>query len=207
VGVGDVFAATYVAFRNKGDVEAAWRATFAAAAYSQTTYPDLFKTYVQRDLKLSSDEMQALGGAFLPWERRRDYPIYLAAPDFSRGDRRALDRALASLDYHNFDVRRPVIENNELPPGSPPALLQSTYRSDYELLKKCGLVFAVPTGRDPGALVEIGMAIEAGIPVVVYDPEGENTNTMVMAGADFYSADLDQCLNGVFQILSGVSAR
>lgn len=207
VGVGDVFAATYVAYCNRGHVEAAWRATFAAAAYSQTTYPDLFKTYVQRDLKLGLDEIQQLEGVFLPWEQRREYPIYLAAPDFSYGDRRAIDKVLASLGYHNFEVRRPIIENDELPPAAPPAILQNTYRSDYKLLKECALVFAVPTGRDPGTLVEIGIAIEAGIPVVVYDPEGENTNTMVMAGADFYSADLDQCLNNVFRILSGASVR
>ncbi|NWG26859.1 MAG: nucleoside 2-deoxyribosyltransferase [Pseudorhodoplanes sp.] len=202
VGVGDVFAATYVAHCNRERVEAAWRATFAAAAYSQTTDPNLFKTYINRDLRLSLDEMQQLGGVFLPWEKRRKYAIYLAAPDFSHADRRAIDKALASLSYHNFDVRRPVIENHELPPAAPPAMLQNTYRSDYELLKRCALVFAVPTGRDPGTLVEIGIAIEADIPVVVYDPEGENANTMVMAGADFYSIDLDQCLNNVFRILS-----
>jgi nucleoside 2-deoxyribosyltransferase len=207
VGVGDVFAATYVAHYNRSRDEAASRATFAAAAYSQTTFPDLFKTYVQRDLKLSLDEMQQLGGVFLPWEKRREYAIYLAAPDFSHADRRAIDKALASLGYHNFNVRRPVVENHELPPAAPPAMLQSTYRSDYELLKKCALVFAVPTGRDPGTLVEIGIAIEAGIPVVVYDPAGQNANTMVMAGADCYSSDLDQCLNSVFRILSGAIAR
>jgi nucleoside 2-deoxyribosyltransferase len=207
VGVGDVFAAAYVACRERGPVEAAWRATFAAAAYSQTTYPDLFKKYVQRDLRLGIEELKDLGGVSLPWERRRDHPIYLAAPDFSHGDRRAIDQAIASLGYHNFNVRRPILENMELPPDSPLAKLQSTYRSDYELLKKCALVFAVPTGRDPGTLVEIGIAIEARIPVVVYDPDRENTNTMVMAGADFYSADLDQCLNNVFQILSGAYAR
>jgi nucleoside 2-deoxyribosyltransferase/sugar/nucleoside kinase (ribokinase family) len=206
VGVGDVFAAAYVVHVNHGCVEAAWRATYAAAAYSQTTYPDLFKTYVQRDLKLSLDDMRQLWGVFLPWEKRRDYPIYLAAPDFSHADRRAIDKAIASLSYHNFTVRRPVVENGELPVGSDPAVLQRTYRADYELLKQCALLFAVPTGRDPGTLVEVGIAIEAGIPVVVYDPAHENANTMVMAGAH-YSADLDGCLNAVFQILSGAPAQ
>jgi nucleoside 2-deoxyribosyltransferase/sugar/nucleoside kinase (ribokinase family) len=207
VGVGDVFAATYVAYCNRSRVEAAWRATFAAAAYSQTTDPDLFKVYVTRDLKLSLDELQQLGGVFLPWEKRREHEIYLAAPDFSYADRRAIDNVLASLAYHNFNVRRPVVENHELPPASPPAVLQSTYRSDYELLKNCALVFAVPTGRDPGTLVEIGIAIEANIPVIVYDPAGESANTMVMGGADCYSADLDQCLNNVFRILSAAGDR
>jgi nucleoside 2-deoxyribosyltransferase len=205
VGVGDVFAAAYVAHLGYGYVEAAWRPTYAAAAYSQTTHPNLFKTYVQRDRKLSLDEMRQLGGVFLPWEKRPEYPIYLAAPDFSHGDRRAIDKVIASLSYHNFVLRRPVIENKELPADSDPAMLQRTYRADYELLKKCALVFAVPTARDPGTLVEVGIAIEADIPVVVYDPSRDNANTMVMAGAEHYSSDLDGCLNAVFRILSVAS--
>jgi nucleoside 2-deoxyribosyltransferase len=90
-----------------------------------------------------------------------------------------------------------------VPVDSTPALLESTYLADRELLKQCSLVFAVPIGRDPGTLVEVGMAIETGIPVVVYDPERENANTMVMAGTQHYSADLDSCLNAVFTILAG----
>lgn len=207
VGVGDVFAATYVAFSSHGCVEAGWRASYAAAAYSQTTYPDLFKTYVQRDLKLTVEEMNELWGVFLPWEKRRQYPIYLAAPDFSYADRRAIDRAVSSLTYHNFVVRRPVVENGELPPDSDTALLEDTYKADCSLLRNCAIVFAVPTGRDPGTLVEVGIALEANIPVVVYDPAGENRNTMVMAGPWHYSADLDSCLNAVFGILSGVQAK
>ncbi|MEJ0093511.1 MAG: nucleoside 2-deoxyribosyltransferase [Methylocella sp.] len=207
VGVGDVFAAAYVVHVDRGYVGAAWRATYAAAAYSQTTYPDLFKTYVQRDLKLSLDDMRQLWGVFLPWEKRRQYQIYLAAPDFSTADRRALDKAIASLSYHNFPVRRPVLENGELPPESAPFALQQTYQADYEMLKRCSLVFAVPTGRDPGTLVEIGISIEADIPVVVYDPARENANTMVIAGAAHYSADLDASLNAVFEILSRASVQ
>ena len=88
VGVGDVFAAVYVANSRHGCLEAGCRATYAAAAYSQTTYPDLFKTYVQRDMKLTVADMQQLWGVFLPWEKRRQYPMYLAAPDFSYADQR-----------------------------------------------------------------------------------------------------------------------
>jgi nucleoside 2-deoxyribosyltransferase len=201
VGVGDVFAAAYVVHLGKGSAEAGWRATYASAAYSQTTDPDLFKTYVQRDLRLSLDEMRNLWGTFLPWERRQDLSIYLAAPDFAAADRAAIERALASLQYHNFRVRRPIAEHGELRPGSDAATLQMTYKADCDLLRQCQLVFAVPTGRDPGTLVAIGLAIEAGIPVVVFDPAGENANTMVMAGSSHYSGDLDSCLNAVFRLL------
>ena len=76
VGVGDVFAAAYLSHLSVGSVEAGWRATYASAAYSQTTDPDLFRTYVQRDLKLNLDEMRNLWGTSLPWERRQEQQIY-----------------------------------------------------------------------------------------------------------------------------------
>ena len=147
-----------------------------------------------------------IGDASLPWENRCRYQIYLAAPDFSYAERRAIDAAIASLTHHNFAVRRPVLENGELPAGSDQEAFQKIYQADYALLKQCDLVFAVPTGRDPGTLVEIGIAIEARIPIVVYDPDGENANPMVTIGAQHYSADLDSCLNNVFRILSALEA-
>jgi nucleoside 2-deoxyribosyltransferase len=202
VGVGDVFAAAFLTVLPEGAATAGWRATYAAAAYSQTTYPDIFKKYVERDQRLTLNEMVSLWGTFLPWSARPAVQIYFAAPDFANADRTAIDEALKSLAYHNFAPRRPVVENGELSPNSDAATLRTVYEKDYELLKKCKLVFAVPTERDPGTLVEIGIAIEAGIPVVTYDPSSKNNNTMVIAGSSFYSSDLDACLNATFQLLS-----
>jgi nucleoside 2-deoxyribosyltransferase/sugar/nucleoside kinase (ribokinase family) len=204
VGVGDVFDATYVAQLHKGSSEAAWRAALASSAYAQTTEPDTFETYIQRDLKLSATQIKDLGGTCLAWERRKDLNIYLAAPDFARSDRRAIERAISALKYHNFNVRRPVVENGELPSDSDALALSITYRKDVELLNDCHMVFAVPTGRDPGTLVEIGLAIERNLPVVVFDPDGECANTMVIAGSGCYSRDLDACLNATFDCLSRV---
>jgi nucleoside 2-deoxyribosyltransferase len=201
VGVGDAFAAGYVSYLERGPLEAAWRATYVAAAYSHTTYPNIFREEVQRNELLSLEEMLGLWGVSLPWENRPALEVYFAAPDFSYGDRRAIDRALASLAYHNFKVRRPVKENGEIGIDSNDVILRETFLADYELLRKASLVFAVPTGRDPGTLVEIGIAIERGIAVVVFDMASENRNTMVVAGARHYSNDLDSCLNAVFSTL------
>lgn len=207
VGVGDVFAAAFTTFASRDVVEAAWRASYAAAAYSQTTYPDQLKSYVERDLKLGLDDLRQLSGTLLSWEGRNAMPIYLAAPDFKEGERAAIDDAVAALTYHNFAVRRPVVENGELPPGSPLPILQQTYLADHELLKKCALVFAIPIRRDPGTLVEIGIAVEANIPVVVFDPRAENTNTMVMGSAARYSSDLEACVSAVFEVLGRPPAQ
>ena len=66
------------------------------------------------------------------------------------------------------------------------------------------MVFAVPLDRDPGTLIEIGMAIEMGKKVVTYDPRRENENTMVMVGSSTYSTELDICLNGIFNAISEI---
>lgn len=207
VGVGDVFTAVMVALSPKGWIEAAWRGYQAATAYSQTTYPDDFRLDVQRGLNVPVEVLRDLGGTILPWHERKKFSIYLAGPDFSYINKVELDRAVASLEYHNFRVRRPIQENGELVLPASEADLRRTYNADYELLNECSIVFAVPLERDPGTLVEIGMAIALGKPVVTYDPRRENKNTMVMCGSIVYSATLDDCLNATFNALAKLNAE
>ncbi|MFF0950789.1 nucleoside 2-deoxyribosyltransferase [Rhizobium leguminosarum] len=202
VGVGDVYSAVMVGFGAGQWKEAAWRGAMAATAYSQTTYPDDFQRDVLRNRKLSFEELRDLGGTVLPWHARPHFPLYLAAPDFSYVEKPEVDRAVDALHYHNFVVRRPIEENGELPLGSDPALLQHTFRSDIALLDECKAVFAVPLARDPGTLVEMGIAIARDQPVITFDPRNENNNTMVSGGSATYSNDLDTCLNGLFVAIS-----
>jgi nucleoside 2-deoxyribosyltransferase len=176
----------------------------ASSAYAQTTDVVIFQDYARRDSKLSLSQLRDLGGTVLPWEVRQAYDIYLAAPDFKGRENGAIERAVSALRYHNFNVRRPVQENGQLSPGSDLIELRSVYEKDVALLRSCRLVFAIPIGRDPGTLVEVGLGIAAGIPVVVFDPDKECPNTMVMAGGNCYSQDLDACINEVFTILSNI---
>ena len=76
------------------------------------------------------------------------------------------------------------------------------YEMDLNILRECDVLFAIPLEKDPGTLVEIGIAINEGKPVVTYDPRKENNNTMVIAGSSVYSQDLDECLNGLFTEMS-----
>jgi nucleoside 2-deoxyribosyltransferase len=202
VGVGDVYSAVMVGFSKSGWTEAAWRGCQAATVYSQTTYPDDLQRDVRRGLRLPLDVLRQLGGTKLPWHDRQQFSIYLAGPDFSYAEKPELDRAIASLTYHNFKLLRPIQENGELALPASEADLIRTYHQDYELLKKCDVVFGVPLGRDPGTLVEIGMAIALGKPVITFDPRKENDNTMVIGGSVVYSAALDECLNGTFNVLA-----
>ena len=202
VGVGDVYSSVMVAHSQKGWVEAAWRGCQAATIYSQSTFPDDIKREVQRGFRLPLSSLQGLGGTSLPWHDRQKYSIYLAGPDFSYVDKRELDRAVDSLTYHNFRVRRPIVENGELERPATESGLRRAYFLDCQLLRDCDVVFAIPLDRDPGTLVEIGMAIEMGKKIVTYDPRRENENTMVMIGSSIFSADLDTCLNGTFNVIA-----
>ncbi|BDD85946.1 nucleoside 2-deoxyribosyltransferase [Desulfofustis limnaeus] len=207
VGVGDVYFSVMVGLSHKGWTEAAWRGCQAATAYSQSTFPDDIKRDVRRGFRLSLKELQALGGTVLPWHDRQSYSIYLAGPDFSYVEKQEIERVVDCLTYHNFRVRRPVMENGELKRPANEGDLRHMYHMDCQLLKKCDAVFAVPLKRDPGTLVEIGMAIQMGKPVITYDPKNENENTMVVAGSSVYSADLDTCLNGTFDAIAKLRAE
>ncbi|WP_221767905.1 nucleoside 2-deoxyribosyltransferase [Pseudomonas aeruginosa] len=207
VGVGDVYSSVMVGLSHKGWTEAAWRGCQAATVYSQSTFPDDIKRDVRRGFRLSLTVLEALGGTALPWHDRQSYSIYLAGPDFTYIEKQELDRAVDSLTYHNFRVRRPILENGELTSPASEEDLRRTYHMDYQLLKECDAVFAIPLGRDPGTLVEIGMAIEMGKPVITYDPRRENENTMVVVGSSVYSAALDACLNGTFNAIAELRAE
>jgi len=201
VGVGDAFTAVFGALDGNAR-DAAWRGMQVATVYSQTTWPDDLKRDVGRELRMSVDVARGLGGASLPWHVRPNLPIYLAAPDFSYAPHIEIDTAVAALKYHNFRVRRPVRENGESKRDAPIETLLPYYISDVQLLRECSAVFAIPIERDPGTLVEVGLAIEMGKPVITFDPRNENRNTMVVAGSAAYSSDLDICLNGVFETLT-----
>lgn len=204
VGVGDAYSAVFASFAQSDPLEAAWRGMQVATCYSHTTFPDDFRREVRRGLNVSVDELKTLGGTFLPWHERKEFNIYLAAPDFSYISKPEIDAAVASLKYHNFSLRRPIEENGEAPRETTRAALLPYYDKDMSLIEDCSLVFAIPLNRDPGTLVEVGIAIARGVPVITYDPRHENANTMVICGSKTYSDDLDICLSGVFEQLSRI---
>lgn len=201
VGVGDVFTALFGTL-NASAREAAWRGMQAATVYSRTTWPDDLRRDVDRELRVPIDVIRGLGGVSLPWHARPSLPLYLAAPDFSYANHAEIKTAVEALEYHNFHVRRPIKENGEAERDTSIVSLAPYYSADVRLLRDCAAVFAIPIERDPGTLVEVGLAIQMGKPVITFDPRGENRNTMVVVGSSTYSSDLDICLNGVFDALS-----
>ncbi|WP_086015128.1 nucleoside 2-deoxyribosyltransferase [Tistrella mobilis] len=206
VGVGDVYSAVFTYLISTDVFGAAWKAARAATCYAQTTYPDDFRRDVQRSLALTVEQMRDLGGTNLSWHVRRLFPIYFAAPDFSYIDRTYIEEVINALNYHNFLLRRPIQENGELNPNSAEHHMHKIYAEDLNILSQCAVVFALPLGRDPGTLIEMGVAIANKKPLVTYDPLQENANTMVIVGSTVYSSNLDICLNGLFDVLSKLQA-
>jgi nucleoside 2-deoxyribosyltransferase/sugar/nucleoside kinase (ribokinase family) len=208
VGVGDVYTAIFAALSAIDPQIAVWRGMQVATQYAQTTFPDDFRRDVQREMELTIEEVQGLQGTILPWHDRPNYQIYLAAPDFSYVKSREIKTAISALQYHNFSVRRPIIENGEADNSiEDQHFLLPFYNKDLELLTNCSLLFAVPLNRDPGTLVEMGMAIIMKIPVITFDPYRENANTMVICGSHEYSDNLEKCLNAVFHNLSVIRKK
>jgi nucleoside 2-deoxyribosyltransferase len=200
VGVGDTYDATFIALVDKfGFAESLHYASWIAAEYAKTTYPDDFKKMVERVMKVSAQDLISLGGCILPWENRENGHIYIAAPDFNFVDIRPIDLVFSSLEYHNFKPHRPIKENGQMEANATEARKQDLFNADMELMDKCNMMIAVLLYDDPGTLIEIGIAAERKMPVFVYDPYNRASNCMLTQLPDLVSGDADEIISAVFQ--------
>jgi nucleoside 2-deoxyribosyltransferase len=206
VGVGDCFDVVFVAQRYRVSDDAALAyASFIATEYASTTFPDDFKRGVCRTLSMSPEIISQLKGISLPWEDRPQHPVYIAAPDFDYLDRTPIDRVVESLRYHNFVPRLPVRENGQMGLSASRSQKQQLCEADLRLLNECSMVVAVLLENDPGTLIEIGIAVERGIPVVVYDPYEKAENLMLTELPSLVSSSLDLIISKVFKHISELS--
>ena len=200
VGVGDCFDAVFVALRHKVCSRAAMAyASCIAAEYASTTYPETFRDAAQSWLNVPEDEIVEIGGTILHWEDRPSVQVYIAAPDFAHVDRRPIDRVANALRYHNFTPRLPVRENGQMGEYADVARRQSLCEADLRILGECQLVLAILLYDDPGTLIEIGIAAERGIPIIVFDPFERADNLMLTQLPQLVSADLDEVITAVFE--------
>jgi len=198
VGVGDVFDATYISGTFIEQSEKNVLASWIAAEYAVTSFPDDFKRSVSRVLKSSITDLKNMSGVSLPWENRKKINIYIAAPDFSFVDIKHIDILDAALRYHNFTPRRPIKENGEMEKDASKHRKQELYAKDMQLFQECSIVVGVLLYNDPGTLIEIGYAKGKGIPTIVYDPYKIATNCMLTELPEFLSSDLDEVITEVF---------
>ena len=199
VGVGDCFDAVYVVkCRVMPDAPALAYAANIAAEYACTTDPDEFRNAACATLSISAEEIVSLTGILLPWEERPRIQVYIAAPDFDYVDRKPIEQVVECLKYHNFTPRRPVVEHGQCAKGDSVERRQLLCDSDLELLEQCQIMLAVLPFDDPGTLIEIGVAVERRMPVIVYDPYRQAQNLMLTQLPACVSSDLDQVITAVF---------
>jgi nucleoside 2-deoxyribosyltransferase len=200
VGVGDVFDTTCVSYLNKGYsfTDSLYYSSWIASEYAKTTYPEDFKKMTLRILKTPIEEVKSLSGCFLPWEKRKEGHIYLAAPDFDFVDTTLIDVLERSLLYHNFSPHRPIKENGQMPSEATWIEKQDIFTTDMLLLEKCNMLIAILLYNDPGTLIEIGLAAQKKIPTFVYDPFNIADNCMLTQLPDLVSSNLDEIISEVF---------
>lgn len=205
IGVGDAFDACYVSMYRKVGIEtAAIRASFVASEYAATRYPDDFKKAVSNIMGLSDEVLVGLGGCILPWEKRSQINIYIAAPDFDYMDTKYIDELCESLSYHNFRVRRPVQEFGQLSDESTEEERRNICTQDIELLYECDMVIGVYISDDPGTLIELGLSAVKKTPCLVYDPTDSARNNMLLKFPRLITSNLDELLLEVFTISSKI---
>lgn len=199
VGVGDAFDAVFVAMRPEAGAQSALSySSWIASDYASTTFPSDFKRAVTRTLLLSSSEINELPSVRLAWENRDKVSIYIAGPDFDYVDTTHIDDVVACLEYHNFRPRRPVKEHGQANRKMLPAARQKLYEADMKLLGQCKLMIAVNIFDDPGTLIEIGIAIERGMKVFLYDPNDRARNIMLTQGVALVTNSLDAIVTATF---------
>jgi nucleoside 2-deoxyribosyltransferase len=208
VGVGDAFDAVFVSLTQRfGDAAALSYASWIAAEYAATTFPDDFQRGADRTLKIAPEEIVELPSVSLPWESRPACQVYIAAPDFDYVKRRHIDALVECLRYHNFSPRLPVRENGQARDDTTAADKRKLYDADMALLKQCGLLIAVYLYDDPGTMIEIGLAHAIGIPIVVYDPCDNARNVMLTQAPELVTSSLDKVITAAFDIVARICTK
>lgn len=138
----------------------------------------------------------------LPWDVRKGINIYIAAPDFDFVDTKPIDFICQALEYHNFTPRRPIKENGQMSKEAGKAERQKLFQSDMALIDSCQMMLAVLLYNDPGTLIEIGVAAEKGMPVLVYDPYSIAENCMLTEIPNVVSTSADQIISELFKYAS-----
>jgi len=185
VGVGDVYNSIFISeFFGTNIAKRMRLAALCAAKYAETMSYEKYKENA-RLVYENIDELSELVGIRLPWEKRKDINIYLAAPDFPDVNTKLLDDLSESLLYHNFVPRLPIRENGLVTEELSHKDEFVMYQKDVVLLAKCNLLIAVLLYNDPGTLVELGMFKQAGKPTIIFDPFNHCKNMFVRHTPDY----------------------
>jgi nucleoside 2-deoxyribosyltransferase len=208
VGVGDCYNTAFVALLKTETVQtAATLASWFAAEYAKTTFPEIFKTNVQNILQTFNHFGCLAEGIYVPWEIREKLNIYIAAPDFDYLDCSEIDNIYQTLKYHNFSPHRPIKENGQFSEKCSQQDALTMHENDINLLNKCQIIVAVYSQFDSGTFVEIGYARALGKHVILYDPKQESMNLMVNYIINKKIISIDAMIMEVFNIANKIKGK
>jgi nucleoside 2-deoxyribosyltransferase len=198
VGVGDVYDIAYLSDVIDGDyiqkmALAAWIAMVYAKTLDHSKFCEDARSITQNCL-----DFVGLDGVRVPWNERRNYPIYIAAPDFDYVDVKIIDDLESDLNYHNFVAHRPVRENGQVNEAMHYSEKMAVFSKDMELLSNCSIMIAVLLYNDQGTLVEIGNYQAAGKPIILYDPYKIANNMFLRNACTEYCNTRSEVIDAVF---------
>lgn len=81
---------------------------------------------------------------------------------------------------------------------------QKLFQSDMVLMDSCQIMLAVLLYNDPGTLIEVGVAAERGMPVLVYDPFSIADNCMLTELPKVLSVSADKIISELFKYASKI---
>lgn len=173
IGSGDVFSSTFAAYwaeRNLSPVEAAKKASLAAAYYcSQRTLP-------------IPEEPRGVKG-FDPVERpaavgETEPTIYVAAPFFSVSELWFIDEVRTILLEEGAEVISPYHDIGRVEDSTPEKIADQ----DLESLEDADAVLALIDNFDSGTFFELGYASRNDTPIIAYKNEPENSQYTMLEG-------------------------
>ena len=202
VGVGDVYDIAYICEMHSVNTEYNMRlASWVASRYSCTLKHEKFIEDVKILIQNVGNVLDA-DGIRVPWNQRKEYPIYMAAPDFDHVDTKNLDDLVEALRYHNFCPRLPVRENGQVNEKMDIGKELEVFGKDLELLKECKLMIATLLYNDQGTLVEIGNYQANKKPIILFDPYKKMDNMFLKNSCEFYCSNVSEVVDVVFQLIS-----
>ena len=136
-----------------------------------------------------------MDGIRVSWFDRKNYPIYIAAPDFDYVDTKLIDSLEQSLLYHNFNPIRPIRVNGQVNESTTMIEEFSVYSKDIELLNNCKIMIAVLLYNDQGTLVEIGKYHEVGKSIILFDPYEKLNNMFLKHVCSYYCKETNERRN------------
>lgn len=204
VGVGDVYDIVYLS--EVVGTSIAGNMAFAAwvsSLYAKTLKQDEFKENVELSV-LNMQDFVEMEGIRVPWNKRVNYPIYMAAPDFDYVDTKILDDLEECLLYHNFKPRRPIQENGQVNKDMDVNEELAIFAKDMDLLSECKIMIATLLFNDQGTLVEIGNYQASGKPIILYDPYLKLDNMFLKNSCTYYCNSKSQVIDALFTVIGGM---